>query len=93
MRILLIVLALFVILDGILTNVLVARNLAYEINPILSNVAGGPGMLIIKLLTAILAVIILWRMYQRYRKLAISITTVFIIFYGSIVLWSSVWLF
>jgi len=89
----LLVLALLVILDGVLTNVLVGRDLASEINPILSSVAGAPGLLLIKILCAILAVIILWRMYQRYRKLAISITTGFIVFYGSIVLWSSIWLF
>jgi len=70
-RVLLLILSFLVILDGVLTNILVVRNLAYEINPILANVAGRPGMLIIKLLGSILAAIILWRMYRRYRALAL----------------------
>jgi hypothetical protein len=91
-RILLFLLSFLMILDGVLTNILVTRNLAYEINPILANVAGRPGLLIIKLLGAILAAIILWRMYQRYRALAIAITTFFVLVYGSLVMWSSLWL-
>ena len=88
MKYLLSLLVVFVISDGLITNVLVGSGLAREANPLLQPLVGDIGFLILKVVGALLCALILWDVSRRYRKVALISTSCCVVFYAGIVLWN-----
>ena len=77
------------IADGVLTNALIGLGKGREGNPLLVNVVGEPGFIVIKVLGALLAVFLLWDISRRHPRLARVATTGCLTLYGGIVAWNS----
>ena len=77
------------ILDGVLSHFLIRGGLARESNPFLMPIVGGTTFLILKVVGVLLCAFILWDIYKRYPRLALIATSVFVAFYGGIVLWNA----
>jgi hypothetical protein len=89
MIILLGMLVLFVILDGLLTELLIARGVVREINPFLQPLVGDVGFMLLKVAGAGLCALILWDIYRRFPKTATITTWIAVVGYGIIVLWNT----
>ncbi|MCJ7604888.1 MAG: DUF5658 family protein [Dehalococcoidales bacterium] len=79
----------FVILDGVITEILLAQNLARESNPFLQPLVGDIGFMLLKIVGSLLCAFILWDIYRRFPKVATIATWCFVAVYGLIVLWNS----
>jgi threonine/homoserine efflux transporter RhtA len=89
MRVLLGTLILFVILDGLFTELLIARGVVREINPFLQPLVGDIGFMVLKVVGALLCALILWDIYRRFPKLAAIATWIAVVGYGVIVAWNA----
>ncbi len=89
MLVLLGTLVFFVILDGLLTELLIARGLVREMNPFLQPLVGDIGFMLLKVFGAGLCALILWDIYRRYPKTATITTWIAVAGYGVIVLWNT----
>jgi hypothetical protein len=83
------VLMVFVILDGVLTEFLIAGGNAYEANAFLAPLVGRVGFMLLKTFGALLCALILWDIHIRNQKLALTVAWLATIGYGVIVLWNS----
>ena len=88
MKYLLGLLIVFVISDGLLTQLLIKGGLAREGNPLLVPIVGEAGFIVLKVVGVLLCALILWDIYKRFPKVALISTTCFVVFYGVIVLWN-----
>ena len=88
MKYLLGLLILLNISDGVLTHYLVELGLAREGNPFLLPIVGEPGFIVLKVVGVLLCALILWDIYRRRPKLALTSTSCFVFGYGVIVLWN-----
>jgi len=77
-----------VIADGYISQFLVMNNLGIEGNPLLVTLVNNDEFLYLKILGALLSVFILWDIYRRRKKLAISVSTVFVFIYTIILYWN-----
>ena len=89
MKYLLGLLIIFVILDGVLTQFLVNGGLAREGNPFLQPLVGSVGFLILKAAGVLICAFILWDIYRRFPKVAVTAAWCFVVAYAGIVLWNS----
>ncbi len=89
MKYLLFTLVAFVVLDGLLTELLLNRGLARESNPFLQPLVGDIGFMILKVVGALLCAFILWDIYKRFPRVAVITTWVAVAGYGIIVVWNS----
>jgi threonine/homoserine efflux transporter RhtA len=89
MKVLLGTLILFVVLDGLLTELLINRGAAREINPFLQPLVGDIGFMLLKVVGALLCALILWDIYRRFPKLASIATWIAVVGYGVIVVWNA----
>ena len=89
MKYLLIILIVFVIVDGLITQLLINGGLARESNPFLQPIVGEIGFIILKVVGALLCAFILWDVYKRYRTVAVIVTWIAVVGYGVIVAWNS----
>jgi len=78
----------FVISDGLLTYFLIRYGLAREWNPLLAPIVGEGNFLIFKVVGALLCVLILWDIYKRFPRIALTATSCFVVVYGVIVAWN-----
>ncbi|MBN1190966.1 MAG: hypothetical protein JXA46_14520 [Dehalococcoidales bacterium] len=78
-----------VVADGVLTNILIQRDIAHESNPFLVGVAGESKLILIKVLGVLLAVFILWDVHRRYPRLSFWISSLFLLVYCGIVGWNA----
>jgi hypothetical protein len=88
MKALLGLLMIFVILDGVLTELLISRGLVREINPFLQPLVGDFGFIVLKVVGALLCALILWDIYGRFPRLAAVTTWIAVAGYGVIVAWN-----
>jgi len=79
----------FEILDGVMSHFLIRGGLAREGNPFLLPLVGEINFLIIKVVGVFICALILWDIYKRFPKLAVITTSIFVTFYGGLVLWNS----
>ena len=86
---LLIVLIAFVVLDGILTELLISGGIAWEANAFLAPMIGGTGFMLLKIFGSLFCALVLWDVYRRHQKLAIIATWIAVVGYGVIVLWNT----
>ena len=77
-----------VISDGLLTCFLVKNGLAREGNPFLVDIVGKDILVVLKVVGAIVCALILWDVYRRYPKLAVTCTLCFLAIYVLIVGWN-----
>ena len=77
-----------VVADGVITQYLVMSNLGIEGNPFLTVWVNQDKFLYIKVLGVLLSVLILWDIYRRWSRLAMSVSIVFVIVYTCIVYWN-----
>ncbi len=89
MKVLLGTLIFFVVLDGLLTELLIKRGAAREINPFLQPLVGDLGFMLLKVFGALLCALILWDIYRRFPKLASIATWIAVGGYGVIVVWNA----
>ena len=89
MKYLLGLLIVFVISDGLITQLLIDGGLAREGNPFLQPLVGEVGFIILKVVGALLCAFILWDVYRHFPKVAIIATRCFVVAYGVIVLWNT----
>jgi hypothetical protein len=89
MRFMLYLLIALVVADGILTNFLIVHNMGYELNPFLEDIAGGSYLLPVKVVGALLASVMLWKIYQRLPRAAVICSLGFIAVYTAILYWNT----
>lgn len=89
MKYLLVTLVAFVILDGLLTELLLSGGMARESNPFLQPWVGDIGFMILKVVGALLCAFILWDIYKRLPRVAVITTWIAVAGYGIIVVWNS----
>ena len=81
-------LVLLEISDGLLTHFLITNGLAWEGNPFMRALVGETNFLILKVVGVLLAALILWDIYKRWPRVAITTTACFVTLYVGIVLWN-----
>jgi hypothetical protein len=81
-------LILLVVADGVVTNILIKKDLAWEGNPFLQGVAGGYGLIIVKVVGVLVAAGILWDVHRRNPRVAFWISLAFVLVYAAIVVWN-----
>ncbi len=86
---LLIAMAALVILDGVITEYLIATGKAYEANAFLAPMIGSVSFMLLKVSGALFCALILWDIATRNQKLAMAVTRVVVIGYGAIVIWNT----
>jgi hypothetical protein len=89
MRNLLIILIAFVILDGVLTEYLIATGRAWEANAFMAPLVGQTGFMLLKVFGSMFCALILWDIYTRNQKLATIAAWVAAVGYGIIVVWNA----
>ena len=89
MKYLLVTLVAFVILDGLLTELLLDGGMVRESNPFLQPLVGDVGFMILKVVGALLCAFILWDIYKRLPRVAAIATWIAVAGYGIIVVWNS----
>ena len=77
-----------VVSDGMVTNYLTAHGFAREWNPLLVNLVGNIGFLLVKAFGAMLAIFLLWDISKRHYRLAFVVSYCFVLLYGAIVFWN-----
>jgi hypothetical protein len=89
MKVLLSALILFIVLDGLITELLIKRGVVHEGNPFLQPLVGNIGFMVLKVLGALLCAFILWDVYRHFPKLAVIATWIAVVGYGIIVAWNT----
>jgi hypothetical protein len=86
---LLVLLILLNIADGYITRSLMQFGLAREGNPLLLRLVGDSDFIFIKVLGSTVCAMILWDVYRRHPKLALSYSGLAVAFYTLIVFWNT----
>lgn len=79
----------FVILDGIITEILLSQGSAREGNPLLQPLVGDIGFMLLKIVGSLLCAFILWDIYKRFPRVATIATWCGVAMYAGILLWNS----
>src|SRR3990172_2523131 len=74
-----------VVADGVLTNFLINKELAFEANPLMRGLAGQEYFPAIKLAGGFLAAAILWSLSRKHRRLTRVVTISAVFLYTAIV--------
>jgi hypothetical protein len=75
--------------DGIFTRASVASGAAREANPLLGTWTADPSFLVMKVAGGVACAILLWIVYLRFPKLAVTSAASLIAFYGAVLLWNA----
>jgi hypothetical protein len=78
-----------VTLDGVLTEFLVGKGAAREINPILQPLVGDIGFMVLKVAGAMLCAFILWDVHRRFPRVGRIATWIAVSGYAVIVIWNT----
>jgi hypothetical protein len=78
-----------VTLDGVLTEFLVGKGAARELNPFLEPMIGETGFMIIKIVGALLCAFILWDVHRRFPRVGVIATSIAVAGYALIVIWNT----
>ncbi len=78
-----------IILDGILTEILLAMGLAWESNPILAPMIGDFAFMALKVVGAVLCALLLWDIYRHWPKVGVISTWCAVYIYSGIVVWNA----
>jgi hypothetical protein len=78
-----------VTLDGVLTEFLVGKGAAREMNPILQPMVGDIGFMVLKVAGALLCAFILWDVHRRFPRVGRIAAWIAVSGYAVIVLWNT----
>ncbi len=78
----------FEISDGLLSHFLIRNGLAREGNPLLLPLVGETSFLILKVVGVLICAVILWDVYKRFPRIALTFTSCFVAFYWVVLLWN-----
>jgi hypothetical protein len=84
----LLLMAQFQLWDGVITHVFVRSGLAREGNAIMSNLVYGGDFLFLKIVSVAVLALVLWLIFKRFPRLAISTAAVVAIFYLGVITWN-----
>ena len=70
------------------TNILIRNDIAWESNPFLKGLAGGYGLIIVKIIGVLVAALILWDVHRRHPRTAFWMGVAFTLIYVAIVIWN-----
>lgn len=74
--------------DGLLTSALIEKEIAWEANPLLYDIAGKPYFPVLKIAGGLVAIIILWDIHRHHPRLAFWTASVFVLIYTGIAGWN-----
>jgi len=89
MKYLLIFMIAFVVLDGVLTEYLIATGRAWEANAFLAPLVGNIGFMLLKIFGSLFCALVLWDIYTRHQRLATIAAWIAAAGYGLIVVWNA----
>ena len=78
----------FVVADGLITNYLVNNNLAREANYLLSDFAGTSSLIVMKIVGGLVVILIMWHISKKRYTVAKVASSLFVVSYGLIVSWN-----
>ena len=87
-NLLLITLIALVAADGVISNYLMAANLAVEANPFMRVWVSKDNFPLLKLAGGFLAAALLWLIHRRHPRIGFISTVICVIFYTAIILWN-----
>jgi hypothetical protein len=88
MKISLVLLCAFQVLDGVFTRRAVSEGLVREANPLLGNAVTAWGSVVVKIAGAAACAVLLWLLHLRFPRIA-SFSAIFVAaFYGSVIMWN-----
>jgi hypothetical protein len=85
---LLLLMAQFQLWDGVITQVFVKGGLAREGNALMANLVYGGDFLALKIVSVAILALVLWLIFKRFPRLAISTTACIAIFYLGVITWN-----
>jgi len=84
----LLLMAQFQLWDGVITHVFVRGGLAREGNALMSNLVYSGDFLLLKIVSVAILALVLWFIFKRFPRLAISTTAGIAIFYLGVITWN-----
>ncbi len=87
-RYLLVILVVLVAMDGLVTQFLITNKLSWELNPILSPLAGKAIFIPLKVAGGLMSALLFWDIHKRSPRLAMIATSSFVVIYSAIVFWN-----
>ncbi len=93
MKYILILLSGLEISDGVITDFAVRNGLVQEGNPLIEAIVREGNFLLLKIIGVLLCVLILWGIYKRFPKVALTATSTIVMFYGIVMAWNLSMLF
>ena len=88
MKYLLILLSGFEISDGMITHFLARNGLVQEGNPLMESIVREGNFLLLKVIGVLPCVLILWGIYMRFPKVALTAALSAVVFYGLVMAWN-----
>ena len=74
--------------DSVVSHFLIELDLSRELNPVLANLVGQPAFFIFKAVGVIFCAMMLWRLYQKHPRVALTTNSVLCVSYTALVLWN-----
>jgi len=91
-RYLLSLLGCLVVADGIISNFIVRNGLGREANPFIQSLVGQSSFIFMKLVSAIIGALLLWRVFKKHMRLGLASIILFVMIYTGILWWNlTVW--
>ncbi|HEY96351.1 MAG TPA: hypothetical protein G4O15_15610 [Dehalococcoidia bacterium] len=78
-----------VVTDGIVTQYLITHGIAWELNPFLASFIDDNTFILVKALGVLLAISILWDISKRNYRIALAVSSFFVMFYTLVVVWNT----
>lgn len=78
-----------VVTDGIITQYLITNGIAWELNPFLASFIDNNTFVLAKALGVLLAISILWDISKRNYRIALTVSSFFVMFYTLVVFWNT----
>lgn len=88
MKVLLILMSGLEMLDGLFTNFAVGEGLAKEANILMESLVLNGWFVLLKILGAVVCSFCLWRVYKRFPRIALTVTSGIVVFYSAVAAWN-----
>ena len=74
--------------DGVITQLFVNKGMVQEANPLMEPLVAAGDFLPFKIIGVLFSVLVLWCLYRRFPRVAISTASSIVVFYGAILAWN-----
>jgi len=88
MKFLLIMMALFQLWDGVITQVFADNGIIKEGNPLMAGLVNNGDFFLFKLIGVAIAVVALWATYKYLPRLSMTIASCITVFYMGVIAWN-----